>query len=262
MTNTICDFTGTTAPAADTIVASLPYPAVWAAAQFASSDDANQQLTYVCARVLDDGGYVIESTDGHRAFRYYFPNSEAWNIDTEACRGQNVYLKANKALRKWANHGHFLDVRFDLTVEVRGGKMARQDMAVPNELLVSFPVTGDTGSMRDAWGAKYINWPNMEAIWPKEFTYNPGQVFAFNHEYLADISKVFKKIGNDGTRYSNVTRVRMSGHQTPFVFETTYTCGPESSRHEDALAEVLIMPVMVHEHWKNSPALKNRTTPN
>jgi len=262
MTNTISDFTGATAPAANTIVASLPYPAVWAAAQFASSDDAKEQLTYVCARVLDDGNYVIEAVDGHRAFRYYFPNSEAWNIDTEACRGQNIYLKANKALRKWTNHGHFLDVRFDMTVEVRGGKMARQDMAVPNELLLSFPVTGDTESMRGAWGAKYINWPNFESIWPEEFTYNPGQVFAFNHEYLADISKVFKKIGNDGSVGSNVTRVRMSDAFNPYVFEIDYTCGPESSRHLDAVAEVLLMPVQVHEHWKNSHALKNRTTSN
>ena len=100
MTSTVSDITGTTAPAADTIVASLPYPAVWAAAQFASSDDFKEQLTYVCARVLDDGNYVIESVDGHRAFRYFFPNSQAWTIDTEACRGKNIYLKANKTLRK------------------------------------------------------------------------------------------------------------------------------------------------------------------
>jgi hypothetical protein len=50
----------------------LPYWPIWAAAQFASTDEAKHLLQFV--HVWSDGDVLqIESTDGHRAFRYRLP---------------------------------------------------------------------------------------------------------------------------------------------------------------------------------------------
>ena len=231
-------------PAADLVVARLPYLPLWAAAQFASRDEAKQVLNTIHVRRGDDGITTIESTDGHRLFRYRFPASVGLNFEADAIRNGSLQIDA-APFRKFINYAHHVEVRFDLLCNVTGGKVKRgTDEAdpLPSALLQAFPATRfGLNSAADTLGT----YPNCDQLFPKSYSNQPAAPWAFNAEYLADFMKVVKK-----ATVNSIVRFRGNSPTTPFVMDCGFDIAHPSESFENSdlrRMECLIMPIQIRQ---------------
>ena len=229
-------------PAADQIVARLPYLPIWAAAQFASRDEAKQLLTTIHIRRGDDGVTTIESTDGHRLFRYRFPASVGLNFEADAIRNGSLQIDA-APFRKFIAYAHHVEIRFDLLCNITGGKVKRsaaESDPLPCDLLQAFPASRfGLNSAADTLGT----YPNCDQLFPESFSNEPGAPWAFNGQYLADFMKVVKKAS-----YNGIVRFRGNHPTTPFVMDCGWDHAHPSESFEDTdlrRMECLIMPVQI-----------------
>jgi len=230
-------------PAADLVVARLPYLPLWAAAQFASRDEAKLVLNTIHIRRGDDGVTTIESTDGHRLFRYRFPACDWLNFEADAIRNGSLQIDA-APFRKFIRNAHHVEVRFDLLCNITGGKVKRSAEAsdpLPSELLQAFPATRfGLNSAADTLGT----YPKCDQLFPESYSNNIGAPWAFNARYLAEWAKVVEKVS-----INNVVKFFGNNPQTPFVM----TCGndnahpAESFKVGDRVMECLIMPVVIRD---------------
>jgi hypothetical protein len=214
----------------------LPYWPIWAAAQFASDDEAKQLLQFV--HVWRDGDcFQIESTDGHRAFRYRLP---AWGGSAATCvlptlwrvPDQGLLLHA-KALKKAVNYGKLLTVTHDMRAVFHGGKKDALTELSSVNLAGHYSVhtADDCG--------KVGQYPNINQLWPQSFSNEPGKPWAFNARYLKEWCAVVEKLSHNG-----VTRTEGNAASTPFVFSCSYE--PRIGQHgSDAQLELLLMPVLI-----------------
>ena len=236
-------------PAADLIVARLPYLPLWAAAQFASRDEARQSWTTIHIRRGDDGITTIESTDGHRLFQYKFPASVGLNFETDAIRNGSLQINA-APFRKFISYAHHVEIRFDLLCNVTGGKVKRsaaESDSLPRDLLQAFPATiTDNGTTRfglNSAADTLGTYPNCDQLFPDSFSNEPSAPWAFNADYIADFLKVVKKAS-----CNTVVRFRGNSPTTPFVMDCgwDYAHPSESFENSDLRRFIcLIMPVQI-----------------
>ncbi|MEY3963755.1 MAG: hypothetical protein RLZZ106_1010, partial [Cyanobacteriota bacterium] len=79
----------------------LPAQVLYVAAQFASRDETKQALQLISVRRSGEGEITIESTDGHRAFRFRLPAGEHWYLERD-----QLLLNA-ASFRKRISYGHW-----------------------------------------------------------------------------------------------------------------------------------------------------------
>lgn len=210
----------------------LPYWPVWAAAQFASTDEAKQLLQFV--HVWRDGDvFQIESTDGHRAFRYRFPAWDSscmptlWRVPD-----QGLLLHA-KALRKAVPYGKLLTVTDEMRAVFHGGK---------KEALVelsSVNLAGHFSVHTAADCGRVGTYPNINQLWPERYSNQPNRPWAFNARYLKEWCAVVEKLSHNG-----VTRTESNAATNPFVFACSYQ--PRIGQHaSEPELELLLMPVQI-----------------
>ena len=212
----------------------LPYWPIWAAAQFASTNEAKQLLQFV--HVWRDGdAFQIESTDGHRAFRFRLP---AWGPDAMPTLwrvpDQGLLLHA-KPLRKAVSTGKLLTVTEDLRAVFHGGK--KQALLE----LSSVNLSGVYGVNTASDSGKVGTYPKINQLWPDSFTNQPGKQFAFNARYLREWCSVVEKLSERG-----ITKTVCNSPTTPFVFSCNYQrC--IGQHFTDAALEMVLMPVQIRD---------------
>ena len=212
----------------------LPYWPIWAAAQFASTDECHQLLQFV--HVWRDGdSFQVESTDGHRAFRYRFP---AWGSDCLPTLwrvpDQGVLLHA-KGLRKAVPYGKLLTVTQEMRAVFHGGKKDALGELSSVNLAGHYSVNS-----ADDCG-KVGRFPKINQLWPDKFQNVPGKQWGFNARYLREWCSVVEKLSTNG-----VTKTESNGANNPFVFSCTYQPGI-GQQFSDAQLELLLMPVLIRD---------------
>lgn len=210
----------------------LPYWPIWAAAQFASTEEHKQLLNFV--HVFKDGdAYQIESTDGYRAFRYRFPaGGDNYRLNAWEFPDSGLLLHA-APLRKAVPLAKILTVSKDLRAYIHGGKKK----AVIE--LASYNLSGFYGihSTSDAASHTY---PRINSKWPEQFTNNIGNPWSLNAKYLKEWFAVVEKLSPSG-----VTKMQGNSPVAPFVFSCNYR--EDLGGYPDALLQYLIMPVQIRE---------------
>lgn len=213
-------------------IAVLPYWPVWAAAQFASRDAAKQLLNFV--HVCHDGDTLqIESTDGHRAFRYRFPVGRSWNIPDAGL------LLLAKPLQRAVAYGQVLLVSDDMQATFLGGKANRGSADVPLDRLSSVNLAGFYSVYHAADCGKVGTYPKINQLWPDTFKNEPGRRFAFNARYVREWCAVVEKLS-----INNVTVCECNAPTTPFCWSATVEF-PVGDHAEKAQIDYLLMPVQV-----------------
>ncbi len=216
----------------DTVCAGvLPYWPVWAAAQFASTDECKQLLQFV--HVWRDGDdFQIESTDGHRAFRYRFPAWENGMPTLWRIPDGGLLLHA-KGLRKAVSYAKLLTVTDDMRAVFHGGrKEALGELSSVN-------LSGHYSVHTAADCSKVGAYPNINQLWPDKFSNQPNAPFAFNARYLREWCAVVEKLSSN-----NVVKTECNAATTPFTFSCDYL--PRIGQHfSDARLDYLLMPVQI-----------------
>lgn len=210
----------------------LPYWPIWAAAQFASDDAAKQLLNFV--HIFKEGNALqIESTDGHRAFRYRFPAGGAsFNLWEWVIPEAGLLLHA-APLKKAVTLAKTLTVSKELRVYIHGGR--KKDVVE----LASYNLAGFYG-VNTAKDAEFHTYPKINCLWPEEFTNNIGNPWSLNARYLKEWFAVVEKLSPSG-----VSRIRGNTPITPFVFSCNFR--EDLGGYPDALFECLIMPVQIRD---------------
>jgi hypothetical protein len=209
----------------------LPYWPIWAAAQFASKDEYKQLLNFV--HVYRNGDAIqIESTDGHRAFRYRVPTVESGADTLWRVPEQGLLLHA-KPLKKAVAYSKYLTVTNDLRAVFHGGKKAAVDE------LSSVNLTGQYSVNHIEDCGKVGTYPNINQLWPDKFSNSPEAPWGFSASYLKDWCAVVEKLSTNG-----VFRTEGNGAKNPFVMTCSYS--PRTAQHfTDAQLELLLMPVQI-----------------
>lgn len=209
----------------------LPYWPVWAAAQFASVDDFKALLKFV--HVYQEGETIqIESTDGHRAFRYRFPAAN-WRLPE-----QGLLLHA-KALKKAVSQGKALAVSTSMRVTFYGGtKNAVTELSSLNNAGHCTSASNNNQPINTAEDCGNVGaYPRINQLWPDTFTNEPSAPYGFNAAYLKQWGAVVEKLSSN-----SVTKVQGNAPTTPFVFSCDFAqCFGE--HYTDPVLELLLMPV-------------------
>ena len=212
----------------------LPYWPVWAAAQFARRDEGNGKEILQFVHVFKtDHTIQIESTDGHRAFRYQLPTLDANGETLWQVPEKGLLLNA-AALRKAVSKARLLTVDAELRCTFHGGNKTDLDelSSVTMGRLYSVSTVADCEWMADSF-------PMINGLWPDSFNNRPGKQFAFNARYLKEWFGVVEKLSTNGH-----SRVDCNSPTTPFVFTCDYE--PRIGQHfETPRMELLLMPVQV-----------------
>ena len=210
----------------------LPYWPVWAAAQFASRDEAKEMLQFV--HVWKADRFIqIESTDGHRAFRYQLPVMDAHGETLWQGPEKGLLLNA-AALRKQVSKARLLTVDSELRCTFHGGNKTDLDelSSVTMGRVYTVGSVADCERMADSF-------PKLNGLWPDSFNNTPGKQFAFNARYLKEWFSVVEKLSTNGH-----SRIDCNASITPFVFSADYE--PRVGQHfETPRMELLLMPVQV-----------------
>lgn len=219
----------------DPIVALVPAQILWAAAQFASTDDCKGLLTNVCLRTVvvrgDSEGPAVEitSTDGHRLFRAIIPSTEHFFGYSDTIDNEKGFKLKAKPLKKKVAYAHYALIRKSGIVEFIGGKKAKKADTLPTENLCS--VHASSHPWDDA------TFPQTGNLWPDRFGLHTEKAIAFNASYLADFCNVVSKLSLNGT-----IKMERNSSNTPAVF----TCDCEVFSVEECITlECLIMPVII-----------------
>ena len=209
----------------DPVIALVPAQLLWAAAQFASTDECKELLTTICinTKVFDSDSYLeIASTDGHRLFKAVIPYSEHFFAYSDLINKEKGFKISAKSLKKAVSYAQYAIIRKSGQVEFMGGKKSTTD------LLCSV-----NASAREWQDATY---PNYNQLIPKSFGTNTEKPIAFNASYLSDFCKVVSKLSPNGT-----VKMQRNSNNTPAVFDCDYCLIDETS----IKLECLIMPVVI-----------------
>jgi hypothetical protein len=210
----------------------LPYWPIWAAAQFVSTDEMKQILQFV--HIWRDGdAYQIESTDGHRLFRYRFPAVGTDGMPTLwRVPDQGLLLHA-KPLRKAVGHSKLLTVTHEMRAVFHGG--AKQALLE----LSSVNLAGQFGVHTADDCSKVGTFPNVNQLFPDSFSNNPGKKFAFDARYVREWCAVVEKLSDN-----DATHCECNSPTTPFLWSCNYQ--PRIGQHgKNPRLELLIMPVQI-----------------
>jgi DNA polymerase III sliding clamp (beta) subunit (PCNA family) len=209
----------------DPVIALVPAQLLWAAAQFASTDECKKLLTTICinTKVHDSDCYLeIASTDGHRLFKVVVPYSEHFFAYSDLIDKEKGFKIFAKPLKKAVSHAQYAVIRKSGQVEFMGGKKSATD------LLCS--VNANAREWQDA------TYPNYNQLIPASFGANSEKPITFNAGYLSDFCKVVSKLSPNGT-----VKMQRNSDNTPAVFDCDYCLIDETS----VKLECLIMPVVI-----------------
>jgi hypothetical protein len=211
----------------------LPYWPIWAAAQFASTDQCKQVLNFVHVW-RDADAFQIEATDGHRAFRYRLPAWTAEGLPTLWRIPDAGLLLLAAPLKKAQPQARLLTLTNDLRALFHGGKGSGLDELASVNLAGFFGVTS-------ADDKHLPTFPLINQLWPAGFSNAPGNPWTFNARYLKEWFAVVDKLSPNG-----LTRTQSNSPITPFVLDCTYEHGL-GQHFTDARLELLLMPVQVRQ---------------
>lgn len=209
----------------DPAIALVPAQLLWAAAQFASTDECKKLLTTICinTKVHDSDCYLeIASTDGHRLFKVVVPYSEHFFAYSDLIDKEKGFKIFAKPLKKAVSYAQYAVIRKSGQVEFMGGKKSATD------LLCS--VNANAREWQDA------TYPNYNQLIPASFGANSEKPITFNAGYLSDFCKVVSKLSPNGT-----VKMQRNSDNTPAVFDCDYCLIDETS----VKLECLIMPVVI-----------------
>lgn len=232
-------------PEHDPIVALVPAPILWAAAQFASTDPSKELLNCICLKTVviksqtkeagDNDQYVgpgveITSTDGHRLFRAVIPASDHFFGYADQIDNALGFKLQAKPLKKRVPYAHYALVSKSGRVELIGGKKAKAATGLPQENLSS--VYASSHPFETAC------FPNCAQLIPDHYGQGTETPIAFNARYLAEFCSVVDKLSSN-----NVVKMRRNHRTTPAVFSCLYDLF--SVGFIDL--ECLIMPVQIRD---------------
>jgi len=210
----------------------LPYWPIWAAAQFASVDEAKELLQFV--HIWQDGEVIqIESTDGFRAFRYRISTQanavegipHLWRLPQ-----QGLLLRA-KPLQKAVTYAKLLIITQDMRAVFHGGKKHVLDE------LSSINLSGHCNIHSASDCGQVGRYPSINNLWPSSFTNQPNERWAFTTRYLREWGLVAEKLSPNA-----VTSMEGNGARDPFVLRCDYE--PRIGTHDEGSQfELLLMPV-------------------
>lgn len=202
----------------------LPAQLLHVAAQFASADPWKSILACVRVRPAINGGVIIDSSDGQRAFRVVCPNT-TWECS------EHLLISA-KSIKKRIACARYAAIDSDTiagSIRFTGGKnaIARHLCDIP------YLPTDIKGNAVEA-----CDYPNLDQIWPDSFSNRPEILVAFDACLLADFLAEVK-------RYSAncVTRMQLNSPTQPMYF--TSDIDDEGQKLKSVMMEFLLMPVQV-----------------
>lgn len=212
----------------------LPYWPVWAAAQFTSGDEATGLLQFVHVWAKDDC-VQIESTDGHRAFRYRLPRCSSDGAPSLWRVAENGLLLHGASLKKSTARAKLLTVTHDMKAIFHGGK---GDML--NEIS-SIDLSGREGIYDISDCSKAEAYPSIDRLWPDYPSSEVYGTWGFNARYLREWCAVVEKLSTN-----NISRTKGMSPRAPFIFSATYQ--PRIGQHfEEPQLELLLMPVQIRD---------------
>ena len=216
----------------DPVVALVPAQILWAAAQFASTDECKEPLCSVCLRtVACDHGPAVEitSTDAHRLFRAVIPSTEHFFGYSDTIDNEKGFKLKAKPLKKRVAYAHYALIRKSGIVEFIGGKKAKKADTLPTENLSS--VYASAHPWDDA------AFPQTGQLWPDKFGLHSEKPIVFNAGFLADFCNVVSKLSPN-----SIVKMERNSNNTPAVF----SCDCEVFSVEKCIKlECLIMPVVI-----------------
>jgi hypothetical protein len=204
-------------------IACLPAQVLYVAAQFASRDEAKQVLQLISVRRCGADQITIESCDGHRAFRFRLPAGEHWYSE------RDQLLVSAAAFRKRVTYGHWALISDGGVADVLGGRMGKGAKVPPAELIEARPWKS---------AADCLQYPQLDQLWPDQFSNKPGGPVAWNASYLGQFLA-------EVSRYSHNGAVRMvcNSPTKPLVFSSS--C--ELPGVKGCELEYLLMPVQIRK---------------
>ena len=202
----------------------LPVQMLHAAAQFTSPDPVKQTLTGILVRPADDGGVIISSSDGHRAFRVTCPDPK-WVCNEPT-------LLAGKAFKKRIPHASYaeLDVHAGNAAVYGGKKVTEYMQSLP--AMWQCELEGSKHNYTDINPATL--YPQTDQLWPSQYGRETDTPIGFNAAYLADFLAIVKLYSHTDLVVSERNR-----YNTPMIFSAKVEM-PELS----VTMEYLLMPVV------------------
>ena len=230
-------------PEHDPIVALVPAPILWAAAQFASTDPSKELLNCICLKTvviksqtkeaaaeIVGPGVEITSTDGHRLFRAVIPTSDHFFGYADQIDNEVGFKLQAKPLKKRVPYAHYALVSKSGRVELIGGKKAKSSTGLPQDNLTSIYASSHP--------FETARFPNCAQLIPDHYGIGTEAPIAFNARYLADFCDVVSKLSSNG-----VVKMRRNHKTTPAVFSCLY----ELFSVGFIDLECLIMPVQIRD---------------
>lgn len=201
----------------------LPVAMLHAAAQFTSPDPVKQTLTGILVRPADGGGVIINSSDGHRAFRVTCPDPK-WMCDEPT-------LLAGKAFKKRIPYASYALIAVSGNAAIHGGKKVTEFMqSLPAKWRCELEAAADTcTSINPA-----TLYPNSDQIWPSQYGRETNTPIGFNAAYLADFLAMVKLYS-----HADLVVSERNGYNTPMIF-SSWVNMPELS----VTMEYLLMPLV------------------
>ena len=206
----------------DQTAAILPAPILWAAAQFASKDQAKAALCQIQLTSNEDGTVTVRTTNGHQAFRITLTAEYAYSSAAE--------IKVPAA--DWAKPGKLLTSAEWCHLKTDGTAAAVTFMGQVAELRSFTP---------DPYAPEF---PPLDNVWPTDYCCEPGQVMAFNGNYLAAFATVAAKLSP-----SAIIKLETSEANTPAQLSADF-------RETGATLEFLLMPVQLRDNYYPSRLAK------
>ncbi len=202
----------------------LPVQMLHAAAQFTSPDPVKQTLTGILVRPADDGGVIISSSDGHRAFRVTCPDPK-WVCNEPT-------LLAGKAFKKRIPHASYAEL------DVHAGNAAIHGGKKVTEYMQSLPAMWQCELEGSKHNYTDINpatlYPQTDQLWPSQYGRETDTPIGFNAAYLADFLTIVKLYS-----HTDLVISERNGYNTPMIFSAKVEM-PELS----VTMEYLLMPVV------------------
>ena len=195
----------------DQTAAILPAPILWAAAQFASRDQAKAPLLNIQIQRNENGTVTVRSCNGHQGFRITLPAEYAYSNAAE--------IKVPAA--DWSKPGKLLTAAEWIHLKTDGIAPAVSFIGQIVELRRFNP---------DPYAAEF---PRLDNAWPTEYPCEPGQVMAFNGNYLAAFGTVAAKLSPNA-----IIKLETNEAHTPAQLTADY-------RETGAKLEFLLMPVQI-----------------
>lgn len=197
------------------VTARIPFQLLHIASHFVHSDPLKQEIQFVSVSKVSGNQGLVQATDGHRAFRCFFPLKGDQDFFLE-----QDFLVEPKAAKKKVSYGKVAAFS-DHAMEVYGGRGPAMEFLEARPFLP--PDFYDI--------AKY---PNLQGLWPDSYNWDLKGDVAFDAGYLASFLNLVAKYSEKG-----IVKMRGNATITPLEFETDF------AEISGCQLQFLLMPVLV-----------------